>query len=323
MTGIAAEPSAAESGADDATKTTDATTGTSEQTGGTQGTSESSQTGVSANPEDTGNQGSVSADTDETKSPMDTLSDDMKAFLETKGIKSVDDFGKMAQSLKDANDLISRGEHKKADDGNTVTDADYKFEAPENADELGYNKDFDDWFADRAKHHKLDPATAKAIRNDFFDFAKGSLTSQGEADQTALTERLGEAEVALKKEWGQTDGPTFKHNLEMANRAIRELGFDTNALGVTADFNGVKSVSDANFYQKMAQVGATMFAEDSLYGAPATGAVNPFAKETHDVTAQGQLWKNDQETAVALIRSLPAADQVRYKGLLEKAGVAA
>ncbi|MCP4536708.1 MAG: hypothetical protein GY832_06135, partial [Chloroflexi bacterium] len=114
-----------------------------------------------------------------------------------------------------------------------------------------------------------------------------------------------DASKALTREWGAQEGEVFKRNIEMARRAVVELGGDglfdeLRSLGAITDDNQVLSPVLAKAF---AEVGNQLFAEDGLVDGGDTVSVNPFAEDTMNLTAQGALVKSDPARARAMIRA--------------------
>lgn len=259
--------------------------------------------------------------------PFASLSDENQALAKEKGWASFDDAFK---AYRGAQDLISRGEHKKAgsegegdggEGGSTPSfkETDYVFNTPTDAQEIGYNEDFAKVFRGWSHAAGVDPKIAASYHDNFVEWSRGQLAGQAEASVEARQTSAREAEVVLTQEWGKPGTENFNRNLEFSRRAVRELGIDTNAIGVTFDQDGAPIITNAKFMAAMAKVGGTMFKEDTLFGDPTNGgADNPFDPNSsaHNVTAQGNITKNNPELAIQLIQALPEETRKRFANTL-------
>lgn len=240
-----------------------------------------------------------------------------KPMLEAKGWLDADGSLKVNEVLKgyqNAETLISqRGSlaPKTADE--------YQLDKPDNAGQLGYNDDFAKWFKGAAHKIGLSQEQAKGLHDAYVGWAGESLGQMSQQQQAQLSERIQTTANTLTKEWGSPNTPAFSKNLEMARRAISQLGLKDSltALGVVVNVNGKEMVTDAAVIGALAKVGEGMYAEDTLYGDPAT-MTNPFDPETLDMTAQSRIFREDKERARSLIMSLPPEKRARYQSTLAR-----
>ncbi len=282
-----------------------------------------------SNPENNQDKGGAGGD-----DPFSGLSEEHQALAKEKGWTSFDD---ALKSYTEAQNLISRGDHKKSgsEDGNddkggdggnagnqSFQESDYQFNKPTDFETIGYNDEFAKTFKGWAHAAGLDPKVAAQFHDNFVDWSRGELKGQASVTAEASQTRAREAEVGLKQEWGKPGTDGFNRQLELSQRAVRELGFDTNALGVTIDSDGDAIITNADFFLKMAKIGNAMYAEDTVFGDPTHGgAENPFdpKSKAFNVTAQGKLVRDNPDVAVTLIQSLPEDVRKRYTRTLESA----
>ncbi len=176
----------------------------------------------------------------------------------------------------------------------------YTFTGTEGADETAVNS-----LKELFHGADLDQRQASAL----YDGMLGNMQQMQQAAEEQHIEHINQAKAdasqALTKEWGAQEGETFKRNIEMARRAVVELGGDglfgeLRELGAITDDNQILSPVLAKAF---AEVGNQLFAEDGLVNGGDTVSVNPFAADTMNLTAQGALVKSDPARARAMIRA--------------------
>ncbi len=196
---------------------------------------------------------------------------------------------------------------------------DFAFKLPDNANDIGYSEGFATAFKETlAKVPGITPDAANAIHDWYVGYATEQYGTQTTAYAEALDTRLVETEAALTKAWGATNNPTFTRNLELASRALTNLGVMDAAVeaGLLLKVGEATKVTNAAFMQAFAKVGQAMYAEDAIHGAPATG-VNPFDPKTESQAQQGALIKSDPQKALLLIQALPPAQQEMWKPVMD------
>lgn len=187
----------------------------------------------------------------------------------------------------------------------------YKFEAPQNAKDIGYDAQMAGAFAGKLAELGIAPDKGAGLYEWYMGTLGAAATSQSEAQAKIVGERLETSFNDLTKAWGGQESPAFKRNLALADRAMNQLGLTDElvSLGVLHKDDAGVHVANAKVYAALAKIGAAMFAEDSLYGGSADSGKNPFDPKAPDLTAQSRLIKDSPEKALVLIDSLPAADR--------------
>lgn len=165
---------------------------------------------------------------------------------------------------------------------------------------MDYSADFETAFKGWALENKVPKGAAQGIRDKFVEFSKAAHAQQVEAINNAIAQ----SKVTLVREWGPEEGPTFSRNVELATRAVEQLGMSDHLVrtgAMIAGKDGKMTVVDAKAVMAFAKIGHAMFAEDSLYGAISSTTSNPFAKETENATAAGRIVKENPQMARQLI----------------------
>lgn len=241
---------------------------------------------------------------------------DLKGMAEAKGWKSP------ADALKSYKELETMASAKGVGAKPPAKADDYAFKVPTDLPkEAGYNDAFAGWFKGAAHKAGLTQEAAAAIHDEFVGFAKASLEGGASAQAEAFTKSVETAQRDLETAWGQKGTPTFDRNIEMAKRAIRmadpKLMDALKEVGAIGDHNGQPVVRNAVIVQALAKMGAGMFAEDRLFGTPASDK-NPFDDATTDLAMQGRLIKEDPAKAATLIRA--AGKQKMFEQFLKGSG---
>jgi hypothetical protein len=185
--------------------------------------------------------------------------------------------------------------------GRPKTPAEYKFERPATVPEsFPYDANDAALIANLAHAAGLDPRQAGLVHDGLVmravDIANGQLEQR--------TAKAAEAQKTIIKEWGEPDSAGYKRNLELANRAITQLGGDT----LTADLKGSGilaadgTITAPAIAFAFSKIGQQLFAEDTVYGGVG-GFKNPFAKDTENLQEQGAIIKSDPERAKVLMRN--------------------
>lgn len=226
-----------------------------------------------------------------------------QAIAKAKGWKSADDA------------LKSYGELEKMVNGKLEalapkTAAEYEFKLPENAKDIGYDPKFADALKDWALKAKLPKEAAAAVHDQFVAYAADVNKAAAAEQARVLDERLNVSERELTKEWGSKENPAFGRSLEMARRAMDQLGLKADLVEAGVIVDG--KIANANIIKALAKVGQSMFAEDASFGNPATMTSNPFDPKTIDLKAQGVIFKQDKLRAKMLIQALPPDVQQKH-----------
>ena len=141
----------------------------------------------------------------------------------------------------------------------------YKFQMDTSALPEGFN--YDDQsvnsFREAAHSAGIRPEQAQKLHDWYLSQTVPVFKQAQEqaSEAQAEIERLeGEAHTNLVNEWGQPDSATFKGKLDLALRAMSELGIeeDLKSAGVLSADGGVKN---ANIVKALQRVGSEMFSE--------------------------------------------------------------
>ena len=174
----------------------------------------------------------------------------------------------------------------------------YAFKLPQGLpDNLPYDDAFATEFKGWAHEAGLIPRQA-AVIHDKFALRAAKAFQDAEA---AKTQRVAQAHRDIQAKWGEEGSVAYNRELEFASRALRKLGLveGFKAAGMMMP-NGM--VADASVALAMANVGKTMFAEDSLHGEPGNlTAKNPWKEGQEDLSEQGRIFKANPEQAKALV----------------------
>ncbi len=176
----------------------------------------------------------------------------------------------------------------------------YQFSLPEGVPEnVPYDQNFALEFRNWAHEAGLTPKQANALHGKYVKQVAEATNQQVEAQAT----RVEQAHSAIVKEWGEPEGDEYKRNVEMARRAMTQLGLrdDLTAAGIIDPQSGM--ITSAKTALALARVGRKMFAEDSMYSGPASMGANPFSDKEFNMTQQSLLIKNDPAKAATLIRA--------------------
>ena len=238
------------------------------------------------------------------------LNEDNRRLVENKGWKSPD------EALKSYSELDEYRGRSVALPGDDATDEDwrafrhklgtpkaaeaYEFEGNEGADEAALQS-LKGIFLEVGLDQRQAGALYGRLSESYAQSAQAQQAAVAEARQNAM----GEAKMALIDAWGNEDGSAFKRNMEAARRAVTELGGDEligelRQIGALTHDNEILSPVLAKL---MAEVGTQLFAEDALTRGGDALTVNPFAKDSMNLKAQGQLVNSDPQTARAMIRA--------------------
>lgn len=117
--------------------------------------------------------------------------------------------------------------------------------------------------------------------------------------------RVESAHAAIVKEFGDPEGAEYKRNVELADRAVRELGGkDKKAL--RAELIELKAITPdgkvmaPQLIMALSRVGKELYSEDKVYSGIAS-TQNPWKTETENLTQQGKIIQEDPEMARQLI----------------------
>lgn len=193
----------------------------------------------------------------------------------------------------------------------------YQFKVPTDLPkEAQYNTEFAGWFKNAAHKAGMSQDQAAGLHDAFVEYAKSAGGKSSEAAGQSLQKSVVDAKSMLTGEWGAMEGPAFSRNLDLAQRAMRQLGLDAEKMGAaTKTPDGKFLVTNGEFFTAMAKVGAGMYAEDSLFGSVDT-ATNPFDPKTENVAMQGRIVREDRDKAKLLVQA--AGREKEFPGLFRK-----
>jgi hypothetical protein len=162
----------------------------------------------------------------------------------------------------------------------------YQFTKPEGLP--GYEDGMASWFKDAAYKAGLNTRQAAAMHDawvgKFADHAKAQ-----EVESANQAKALGDE---MAKTWGSAKD----EKLAQAKRGAQEFGFDAAMLDRIEATAGSFKMLDA-----FARIGAAL-GEDSLHrGSSPGGVANPWAKDTHNLTQQAKIMREDPATAARLM----------------------
>ncbi len=141
---------------------------------------------------------------------------------------------------------------------------------------------------------------------------------QWQAERAKEAQTIEAADAELVKMWGDKDGEVFKRNVELSNRAIRNLGgeplmAELKAIGALGKDGEVKSPILADL---LAKAGKGMFGEDTLFEGPQV-ANNPFATgDNENLTEQGKIFKANPDRARNLIKAAGRAQDPAFAAIM-------
>lgn len=242
--------------------------------------------------------------------PLDGLSEDNRRVAETKGWDSADKIVDSYRNLeaKIGDSLRPPGDDAPAEEwqafygrlGCPDTAADYEFAMPDGlAEDFPYDAESANRFAEWAHEAGLSPRQAQNLHNRFVQDMSGRFETAQQADVSAIDE----THAALVDAWGEPETESYRRNVDLANRALRELGGEALALSLKSRgaISSEGALTDPAIAFMLQKAGERLFSEDQVFGANA-GANNPFSREAENITEQGRLLRNDPELARTFIR---------------------
>jgi hypothetical protein len=143
----------------------------------------------------------------------------------------------------------------------------------------------------------LTPKQAQVLHDKFV----GHQASQLGATREVSATKEANAHRAIVQEWGAPETPTYKQNVELAGRAINQLGLK-EALVESGAISADGAIRHPAIAKAMAKVGKELYSEDTM-ATNANGVLsNPFSEgATFNLTKQGELLRSDPRKAKALI----------------------
>ncbi len=232
-------------------------------------------------------------------------------YMKSKGLVDPDALAKSYRELEGK--LGQRSEGPKAPESPDK----YQFKVPTDLPkEAQYSTEFASWFKNAAHKAGMSQEQAAGLHDAFVEYAKDAGGKSAEAAGQSLQKSVVDAKSMLTGEWGAMEGPAFARNLDLAQRAMRQLGLDAEKMGAaTKTPDGKFLVTNGEFFTAMAKVGAGMYAEDSLFGSVDT-ATNPFDPKTENVAMQGRIVREDRDKAKLLVQA--AGREKEFPSLFRK-----
>lgn len=154
-------------------------------------------------------------------------------------------------------------------------------------------------FRNWAHEAGLTPKQAQQLHDKFVGHQAGNFTAMVEQRKKAE----GDAHRAIVDEWGGTESEGYKRNVELASRAIHQLGLkDAFKEGGLLSSDGAILNAKAAF--AMSKVGKELYAEDSMAMSSSGLAANPFSEGPNfNRSKQSELIRNDPTRAKAYIQA--------------------
>lgn len=145
----------------------------------------------------------------------------------------------------------------------------------------------------------LTPAQAQTLHDKFVGYQAGSYTSM--VEDRAQREAAAHREITT--EWGAVESEGYKQKVELASRAIHQLGLkDALVAGNMISADG--AILDAKIAKAFAKVGKELYAEDTMATTAGGVLVNPFSDgPTFNLTKQGEILRSDPKKAASLMRA--------------------
>lgn len=154
-------------------------------------------------------------------------------------------------------------------------------------------------FRNWAHGEGLTPRQAQGLHDRFVKWQADQFSAMKEG----ALKREGEAHRAIVGEWGEPETEGYKRNLELASRAIVQLGLKDALVegGALSQDGAIRNVAIAKAFSK---IGKELYGEDTL-ATNANGVLaNPFSDGTNfNLTKQGELLRGDPRKAKALIQA--------------------
>lgn len=266
----------------------------------------------------TGETANGSAATPETN-PFSGLSEGTRKWVETKGYKTLDDAlagGMNAESrLGSAITLPAEDAPETEWNEKVFSRLPESMRPIESADKIEFklpaeypeNLPYNDAFAGAIKPVMADAKLSAKQAQAVHDGAVKYLADQALAQQAAIAQSVETTHDDLVKEWGPADSDGFKQKLEVANRAMKNLGLVDayKQKGILLDDGSLTEPQIAKAFQA---IGDAMFREDTIGAGDVVTGENPFKR-----TASG-------ERNLMAINALVKADPERAKRLAREAG---
>ena len=175
--------------------------------------------------------------------------------------------------------------------------AEYGFTMPEGVSEnFQYDSEFADNYRQMAHRAGLTQRQANQLHGDYV----AMMSDGAEQNFQSMDSQVGDAHASLQELWGEEGSTGYSRNVEMATRAMDQLGLKEAMVrrGIMAPGG---AVLDTDFVVALAKIGENNYAEDNMFGGVGTVVTNPFADKTENMTISSQMIANDPSRARNLI----------------------
>ncbi|MBL8578087.1 MAG: hypothetical protein JNK47_12740 [Mesorhizobium sp.] len=141
----------------------------------------------------------------------------------------------------------------------------------------------------------LNSGQAQKVHDKFV----GYMAEQTQARLQAVAKSVEDTADALVKDWGPTESEGYKTKLELANRAMKNLGLvdSYKASGILLPDG---ALTDPQIAKAFSAIGEAMFKEDNLPGGGINTGENPFKKDAsgnRSITKISALVQSDPQRA--------------------------
>ncbi len=177
----------------------------------------------------------------------------------------------------------------------------YEFKMPEELpSDFAYEDGLATQFRNWAHGSGLNPRQAQELHDRFVRYQADLYSDYRDSREQAASD----AHEQMVRRWGSPDGERFRRNIELANRAIRNLGGDAlvHALKMGSLVNDDGAIANDALAVALARAGEALFAEDTLTGSGNESA-NPWHEDNEHLGLQGQYLRQDPERARSMIRA--------------------
>jgi hypothetical protein len=158
----------------------------------------------------------------------------------------------------------------------------------------------EEWDKFHSKLPGVSPKAAQAYHDKFVGF----MADQMKAQQVAVAQSVEKTHDDLVKDWGPATSDGFKEKLEVANRAMKNLGL-VDAYKAKGILLADGSLTDPQIAKAFHAVGEAMFKEDKIGADGVQGGENPFKKDAkgeRNISAISALYQKDPERAKRMAR---------------------
>jgi hypothetical protein len=242
---------------------------------------------------------------------------DNLSYVTTKGWQSPDDAVKSYRDLEveaTKNKIAFPGKDSKPEEIDAFYEKlgvpkevkGYEFKMPEKLPEnFPYESEAAENFKGMAHKLKLTPDQAQGLH----DWYVGQQATSFEGDVLSTVKKVESAHDLIVKNFGDPKSDSYKRKIELADRSVRELGRtldEKNPKALREELVSLGAITPDGkvmapyLIMALSRVGDSIYSEDKVFSGMNANN-NPFADKTENLTAQGQVLKQDPETARQLI----------------------